>query len=401
MSAVKTKGESNSETDTVAAPTPADDASDLEAAPVDMPPAPSSEVAAPDAVRLDAAALAQDTPALIPPPQADERATAFEYWRWRVGLLIVSGIMATNFPLMKLVETAHYSGAEMSAVRFAIAIVPFLPSLVTEVGRVARDEGNSRACAVGGVEVGLWCVLGYVTQAIGMDMTSAPKGAFIGALCMVVCPIANAFAGAKIPLQTWVAVALAVVGTGVLEGLGGLLLSGEGTTVQAGDPWILGAALGFGLMLARMEHHVKIAGSDPASVFRLTVWQMAPLFVCMTGWAAWELEAWPSLLSARALDPMAGATVALGALPAVVYMGLVSTAAVLWAQTTAMGEVPSSEAGVIFATEPIFATLYASLLLGDNLTAEEAVGGAFIILACLTLQLPAGGDGAEPESPEK
>jgi drug/metabolite transporter (DMT)-like permease len=95
------------------------------------------------------------------------------------------------------------------------------------------------------------------------------------------------------------------------------------------------------------------------------------------------------------MDPMAGATFAIAALPAILFMGLITTAFVLWAQTAAMGEVPSSEAGVIFATEPIFAAVWASLMLGDSLTAEEAMGGTLIIVACLATQLKLEDEGEE------
>ena len=154
----------------------------------------------PDSVELDTTPGLDDAAATLEPAE-EEGVTGFQYWRWRVGLFLLAGLCATNFPLIKLLENSHYGGAELSAVRFGIALMPFLPQMIKEAGPVLRNEGNARACAIGGVEVGLWCVLGYVTQAIGMDMTSPAKGAFIQSLCMVVCPIANGFAGKKVPPQ--------------------------------------------------------------------------------------------------------------------------------------------------------------------------------------------------------
>ena len=76
------------------------------------------------------------------------------------------------------------------------------------------------------------------------------------------------------------------------------------------------------------------------------------------------------------------------ALPALLWMGLVTGAGVLWGETIALKKVPSTEAGVIFATEPLWAAGFAALLLHDAIAPNELLGGAAIVLACLCLQLP-------------
>jgi hypothetical protein len=43
---------------------------------------------------------------------------------------------------------------------------------------------------------------------------------------------------------------------------------------------------------------------------------------------------------------------------------------------------------VIFATEPLWATAFASVLLGEKLGPQAAVGAGFIVAACLTAQGP-------------
>ena len=75
-------------------------------------------------------------------------------------------------------------------------------------------------------------------------------------------------------------------------------------------------------------------------------------------------------------------------MPAIAFMGLISGAGVLWGETECAKSVPSSEMGVIFATEPVWAAVFASVLLHDEITTNELVGGACIVIACLCLQLP-------------
>ena len=55
---------------------------------------------------------------------------------------------------------------------------------------------------------------------------------------------------------------LALAGTAVLE-VGPVLLGGDASvgsvlgSINQGDVWCLGTAVGFGLMFARMEHHME------------------------------------------------------------------------------------------------------------------------------------------------
>ena len=52
-------------------------------------------------------------------------------------------------------------------------------------------------------------------------------------------------------------------------------------------------------------------------------------------------------------------------------------------ETTALGKVSSSEASVLLSTEPLFAAVFASSLLGEELGWNAAAGGALIVGACL------------------
>ena len=137
----------------------------------------------------------------------------------------------------------------------------------------------------------------------------------------------------------------------------------------------------------------------------MTVWQLVALFASCVGWrlslvdgeaagAAWQnagadasaslgaaLQGWTTELQAAFA---ADARLA----PAILFMGFISGALVLWGETLLMKEVPSTETGVIFATEPVWAAGFAAVLLHEAVTPQEMVGGGAIVLACLALQLP-------------
>jgi len=309
-----------------------------------------------------------------------------EYLGWRVGLLLISGICATNYPLIKLLETS-YGGSEVGAVRFPLALLPVLPALLTEVKGIFRGDEKNIAHLKAGMDIGAWCVLGYITQAIGLDMTTAAKGSFIiQGIMLAVTPTANSLNGVNVPIQTWISVVVALIGTAVLEGVADLVVGGQ-MTIDTGDYWCVLAATGFGLMLSRMEAHIRRLGNAPETVSALTVWQLAPLAAAFVTWAAIDsTNGVQFTLGSTYMDQLPGTELPLTALMCLLWMAFISTAFVLSAQTSVMKHVPSAEAGVILSTEPLFAAIYAMFILGDQLDANEAMGGAIILVACLVAQ---------------
>ena len=68
---------------------------------------------------------------------------------------------------------------------------------------------------------------------------------------------------------------------------------------------------------------------------------------------------------------------------AVLWTGILSTSVNFCIEITALGRVPSSEASVILATEPLWASLFAALLFNEQFGTSDYVGGALMISACL------------------
>ena len=68
---------------------------------------------------------------------------------------------------------------------------------------------------------------------------------------------------------------------------------------------------------------------------------------------------------------------------AALWTGLVTTALNRLGENVGLGRVSAREAAVLVATEPIWAALFAGLLVGEGLTGPEAAGGALIMAACL------------------
>ena len=298
--------------------------------------------------------------------------------------------------------------ADVSLLRFGCALLPFLPSLIIRFS----EHGTKDETMMPGLEIGLWCSIGYVTQAIGLSQTSPARGAFICALFLVVTPLLNGIQGRRVEAQAWVAVVTALLGTAFLEGLlplpmlgteavgtrGAEIATAAMADINVGDAWCGGTALGFGTMFSRMEVHMEDLPEEAA--LPMTVWQLVTLFASCI---CWRLSLIDGGLGTELSSASTGAASAVHGwvasmheifaadarlVPSILFMGFISGALVLWGETLLMKEVPSTETGVIFATEPVWAAAFAAMLLHDSITQQELVGGGAIVLACLALQLP-------------
>jgi len=273
---------------------------------------------------------------------------------------------STNFTFIKVLEDGRSESA-VQAVRFCAALLPFLPLL---------PKYSNKQNIVSGVEIGLWCTLGYVSQAIGLPHTEASKGAFLVSLTMLVVPVVKSLLGAKVPMQIWPAVALAMGGTGLLLGVGD---SGADFALGFGELCCCVTAVGFGLMFVRMDEYAKEPGFDPIGC---TIWQVVTLAVTMTVWLLATTGMGDA--SQEVLSLLSSGPDVLGIL---FWVSIITTAGVLYVETWAMERVDSTEAGVIFASEPVWATLFASVMLGERFGVKEGLGGCLIVLACLITQV--------------
>ena len=82
-------------------------------------------------------------------------------------------------------------------------------------------------------------------------------------------------------------------------------------------------------------------------------------------------------------------------LPAIAWievagMGLGATALAFFLQTWAQRTVPATRVAVIFALEPVFATLFSAALLGERFGARAAIGMALILAGMIVVSLRGG-----------
>lgn len=263
-------------------------------------------------------------------------------------LVLVTVIWGTTFAVVKETLTT-VSVPLLLALRFSLA------SLLLGWVRPARKTFGP-SLVLGGL-----LFAGFATQTLGLSLTTASKAAFITGLSVILTPILGAlWFRQRVPPRGFVGAGLAVAGLGLLT------LGGE-AGLNVGDLWVLGTAVFYALYIIYLGEVTR--QHDPLALSAMQLW---PVTVLCWLWALPEVGA--------------VADVQPSALIAIVYLAVAATALTTWLQTVAQRVVPAYAAALIFALEPVFAALFAYLLLAETLSAQGWLGGALVVLAMVVAE---------------
>ena len=292
----------------------------------------------------------------VPPPARRERWAGF-------GFLLIAIVWGGTFPVVKdLVERVPPHA--LVAARFGLAWLVL--SGWAWHKRQAWGPGLLRA----GVLAGLILWGGFFTQTLGLQYTSASKAGFITALNVVfVAVMAALFLGKRSGPRTWAGVAVATVGLAVLsldfsEGL-------QGLRPQIGDLLVLLCAVLFA------AHIVVVDQLAPRFDPVLLAWVQMGTAGAVAGASAWAVDGGlPGVLAPANAVPL-------------LYLGLLATAGALLAQVSLQRFVAPARVGLILSLEPVFAALFAWMLLGERLAPSGWAGGALVLAGVVLAELDA------------
>jgi len=296
-----------------------------------------------------------DGECLVPGPVT----TPAQYWGPRILLLVCCVLYGTNFAFGRLLNDS-LAPSVISGVRFSLAaacLSPFLKDIEKELVKPA-------------IICSLFVATGYIGQAASLQTISAGKSGFICSLAVITCPLLEAvFDGRKIGAPLMAAIALSVAGVGALE-------LGDVDPPGLGDLWAMGQPIGFGAAFWKTNAMMR---KFPEQTLPITAVQVAGAGAISLAWMLYE--AWQtghldtSLLDPIVKDPKVAASIA--------YLGIVTTALTRIGETKALGSVSSGDASILMTTEPLWAAVFGSLLMGESLGVSACVGGGLILAACL------------------
>jgi len=258
------------------------------------------------------------------------------------------------------------------AFRFTIGTLLFVPFVLHSLKRTSLSGLDVRRIIRFGVGVGVLLFLGFALQAVGMKYTTASRsGFFTGLLTLMVPLIAMAFRTSRTSFSVWIALPVALAGIY-------LLVDPELGNLNIGDLLTIGCALAFAFQMVGLEatnNRLTSSGvstGGEAATNLLTLAQMVVISLATIGIAIWDGQ--PLSINRTSWWGI-GYTAVFGSLIAV------------WLQTKYQPKVPASYAGMIFTLEPLWAALFAWLLLGDPWTGRALIGAGFILLAMVISSL--------------
>jgi drug/metabolite transporter (DMT)-like permease len=268
-----------------------------------------------------------------------------------------------------LLAVALVWGATFSAIRHAIEAMPTTDFLAVRVTLAAlvmlalRPSTLLRVRAATlrhGVALGVLLAAAYLTQAVGLETTTAGvAGVLTGLVVVLAAVVAAAVARAHVPARLLAALGLGAVGVGILAARSAGLRSGEVLV-------LVGA-----LVLA--VHLVVLA-------------QVAELHDLWTLTAV-QLVTAATLLAALAAPDGIVAPPDLGVWGDVALAGVLATAGAYLVQTWAQRRVDPARVGLLLATEPAFAVLVAVWLAGESLTWPLVLAAVAIVAAVVVVEL--------------
>ncbi len=225
--------------------------------------------------------------------------------------------------------------------------------------------GATREFLRDGLLCGVLLAIGFLLQTEGLSRTTASRSGFLTGLLVVFVPLLEYLLFRKKPAPpALVALALAFTGMALLAGP----LDGGGTLV--GDWLTVGCALVFAGQILAVGR-----AAQRHSILSLLFIQL----VCV-GVAAAVVG---PLVETTQLprDPrLLGAILYLA-----IFATLIAFSVQIWAQRT----LPPVRIALLSSLEPVFAAIFAALLLHERLTKRELVGGALIVVGVIVGELGA------------
>jgi drug/metabolite transporter (DMT)-like permease len=273
-----------------------------------------------------------------------------------LALLGVGFVWGAAFVLMKdAIKQQPYM--DFLATRFTVAFLAMLilrprVSLKIEKGDVSY-----------GALLGVVLALGYITQTIGLELTTAATSGFLTGLYVVFTP-----------LIAWLVMRQSVakrVIVGVVIALAGLaVFSGAATDVefQLGQIWLVACAVFYAIHILLLGKHGK-----GRSAYRFAMLQIG--WMAVVTWAFAIVDGY---------QPPPNAEVWF----AIFFTAILSTVLAFWIQTWAQTLIDPARVALIITSEVIFTALVAVAVGQEPITFAMIIGGGLMFAAMLIVEWP-------------
>lgn len=217
------------------------------------------------------------------------------------------------------------------------------------------------------------CVCGTVlfiamgTQQIALIYTTASKAGFLTTLYILIVPIIGIFMHKKTHWNTWVSVAIAVVGLYFLTVT-------ENLSIALGDSILIFGALFWALHIIVIDHY-----GAKVDVIKMSLIQF---FVS----AILGIVTFP-FLDGFFIDGMTVQNI-IDVIPSLLWVGVMSSGIGYTLQAIGQKGAKPTAAAIILSLEAVFSLIGGFLLLGESFTGRESLGCVLMFIAVILAQIP-------------
>lgn len=273
-----------------------------------------------------------------------------------IALILVAASWGATFVLMKpAIQSQPFY--DFLATRFTLAV------LVMIAVRPQVLKNINREVLIKGVPIGALLGLGYVTQTIALELTTAAITGFLTGLYVVATPLlAWLFLRQRVTRKVLVGVVLATIGLALIS------VNFENFGIEVGQIWGILCAIFFAA-------HIVGLGlfSRGLNTYALTVVQLATCAVI----------SWAGALGDGYQAPENG-----DVWFAVIFSAVFATAIAFFVQTWAQSHMDASRVAIILTSEVVFAAAIAVAVGQEVLSVQVLIGGVILLISMLVVEWP-------------
>lgn len=273
-------------------------------------------------------------------------------------LLAVAAIWGFAF-VAQSTGMASLGPHSFNAARFLLGALSLLPLwLLTR----RQPAFRRRTLLLGGLAAGTLMFGGFSFQQIGLLYTTAGNAGFITGMYIVFVPVAGLLLGQRTNRQTWIGIALALLGLYSLS-VGPDLSIGYGDMLE-----LIGALFWTAhvIIIGWLSRRTDAIGLSLIQFLVATVWASLAALLYETPTPGDFQSAWLPLL----------------------YAGVASSGIAFTLQVIAQRKVEPGITALILSTEAVFAVLGGWLLLQEQFGSKELVGCSLMLAGMLVTQWP-------------
>ncbi len=244
----------------------------------------------------------------------------------------------------------------MTAIRFTIASLVFAGLFGKHIFPLSSNAIKK------GTLLGFLLFLGFIAQNIGLVYTTASKSAFITSLMVVFVPVLQFLIEKRSPTFGNV-IGIVIVVAGLW-----LLTSPAGSEFNIGDALTLACAMIFACYIVYLDIASKAMTALQLSFLQSAVAAVFALAAAVS-FENYFLHPTDSLLFTM------------------LYLTIFATVLTTFIQTKFQKDTTPTRAAIVFTIEPVWASIYAYLILGETLGSLGIVGGGLIVAGVLLSEL--------------